>query len=180
MSPTPTPSDASLAEIKRLRDALIEAEFGDASDMIGCDDDQIAQVAAAAEFPLPDGYVAFLKVLGRKAGALFQGGHFYYPEPLNAIEVARDISEEPDENLTLPDRFFFGHHQGYKVFFFEKGSPAVYVYQEGHPEIQRLGDTFLSWLWLVFDRTRSVREETKRLRAENEATRAKMREEGKL
>ncbi|WP_405161405.1 SMI1/KNR4 family protein [Nocardia sp. NBC_01499] len=182
MSPTPTfpPTEESLREVERFRHALIDAGIATGDDIAGCTDEEIARVAAVATFPLPDEYVAFLKVLGRKAGTLLRGSAIFFPEPLDAFEAAEDIAEGPNEKLTLPDRFFFGHHQGYRVFFFEKGSPAVFFYQEGHPEVQKLGETFQSWLWTVLERSKAIDEDNRRLQAETEAKRAQMRAEGKL
>ncbi|MFQ6397558.1 SMI1/KNR4 family protein [Nocardia sp. KC 131] len=182
MSPTPTfPNDTSLREAERFRQALLDTGFATADEIAGCTDEEISRVAAVATFPLPDECLAFLKVLGRKAGTFFQGKGMFFPEPLDTYEAAEGIAAEPGEDLTVEDRFFFGHHQGYQVFFFEKGRPEVFVYVEGHPgEIQKLGESFFGWLWLVCERSQLLREDTERRRAENEAVRQQMRAEGKL
>ena len=182
MSHTPTsPSESSLREAERFRQGLLDVDFASPDDIVGCTDEEISRVSAVATFPLPDEYLAFLKVLGRRAGTFFPGTSIYFPEPLDVFGCAEDIAGEPGEDLTLENRFFFAHHQGYRVFFFERGRPEVFIYQEGHPgEIQKLGETFLSWLWSVLERSQALREDSKRLRAETEEKRAQMRAEGKL
>ena len=65
-----------------------------------------------------------------------------------------EVAADPSENLTLDGRFFFGHHQGYKFYFFQEGSRAVYHYQEKHPVVETLADSFLQWLWQILERTR--------------------------
>jgi hypothetical protein len=180
MSPIPTPSEASLREAERFRQSLLDTGFATADQIIGCTDEEICRVAAVATFPLPDEYLAFLKVFGRRAGTFLRGQSVFFPEPLDAFEAAEDIAGGAGERLDLVNRFFFGHHQGYRVFFFEKGSPAVLGYQEGHPEVQKLGESFQVWLWQVLERSQTLRENSRKLQAETELKRAKMRAEGKL
>jgi hypothetical protein len=72
--------------------------------------------------------------------------------------LRRDVEEvaaDPAEYLTAEGRFFFGHHQGYKFYFFKQESQVVYLYQEGYPEVQKLADSFLGWLWQIYRRTRA-------------------------
>ncbi|QLY32957.1 SMI1/KNR4 family protein [Nocardia huaxiensis] len=133
--------------MKVLCRELLASGIATVDEIEGCSASEIGEVvSAAAQFPLPDEYLAFLRVLGKKAGALFRGTDLFFPTLLEAKEAALDIAEGPDESLKLEDRFFFGHHQGYKVYFFELGSPAVFAYQEGHPEVELLADSFLKFL----------------------------------
>lgn len=178
--PTPEPDAGSLAEMERLGTVMIETGFCTRADIEGCNPEEIAQVVAPTDFPLPSDYLAFLKVFGRKPGTLFQGREIPFPACLLAPTVAREISEDPSENLTLDNRFFFGHHQGYIVFFFQRGAREVFAYQEGNPNVQKLDDDFTSWLWHVMERTRDLRADGERLERETERKRAQMRAEGKL
>lgn len=182
MSPTPTPEPTvhSLREMERLAAAMVESGYCTPSDVTGCTQTEIAEMTAAAEFALPDDYLAFLQVMGRNPGTLFQGRAIPFPACLEARGVAEDISRDEEENLTLEDKFFFGHHQGYIVYFLERQSPGVFLYQEGHPEVQKLADSFGQWVWDSFERSRSIREENRRLDVEIERKRAQMRAEGKL
>lgn len=138
----------SMQAMESLRhDLLISGIATSPSEIIGCSGSEIAQVVATAgSFPIPDVYIAFLEVFGRKAGDLFRGTDLFFPGCLDAKDSAIDVASGPDETLTLENRFFFGHHQGYKVYFFELGSEAVYGYQEGYPHVQKLADSLVDWL----------------------------------
>lgn len=117
-------------------------------DISRCTADEVAEVVSAAPdgFPVPDEYIAFLELLGRGAGRFFAGTDLFYPSLLGANEAAADVSSGPGETLSLRNRFFFGHHQGYKVYYFDWGSEAVHAYQEGFPESQSLANSYLDFL----------------------------------
>ncbi|WP_063632232.1 SMI1/KNR4 family protein [Nocardia brasiliensis] len=152
-------SEEGEAAMRALCQDLVESGFAKAGEIAGCTADEVAEVVATApdSFPVPDEYLAFLAVLGKAAGTFFVGTDLFYPSLLEANEAAADISSGPGEDLSLSDRFFFGHHQGYKVYFFERNAEAVYVYQEGHPEIQRLASSFLEFLRQAFELQKSLR-----------------------
>lgn len=101
---------------------LIESGFATSDSIIGCDSAEIAQVYSLAPegFPIPDEYHAFLAQMGKQAGTLFRGTDLFFPRMLDAREAAEDIS---GEGPTLENHYFFGHHQGYKVYFFRSSSP---------------------------------------------------------
>jgi hypothetical protein len=72
----------------------------------------------------------------------------YTPRTHHATHVtARSNSSEQDVDLAVNRRFFFAHHQGYQVYFFEPDSPAVFMYTEGDEEPQKLAEDFLDYLW---------------------------------
>ncbi|WP_147129423.1 SMI1/KNR4 family protein [Nocardia ninae] len=122
-------------------------------EITGCTADEVAEVVSSAPdgFPIPDEYLAFLEILGRGAGGFFVGTDLFFPSLLAANEAAADVSSGPGETLSLQNRFFIGHHQGYKVYYFDPGSEAVYAYQEGCPENQRLANSFLCFLRQAFE-----------------------------
>lgn len=181
MSPTATPPPGKVADLEALREAMVTSGFTSSDTFEGCSPEEIDTVVeAAGSVGLPEDYLAFLQVFGRRAGTLFRGSHVCYPEPLTAREAAEDLASDPEETLTLENRFFFGHHQGYEVYFFEHGNSAVYSYVEGHPFDQKLADTFIQWLWDVFHRSKQLRDRSAQLRRETEAKREQMRAEGKL
>ncbi|MGF6889653.1 hypothetical protein ABIA39_009114 [Nocardia sp. GAS34] len=181
MSPTATPPPNSREGIEAVRDAMISSGFTTSDTFEGCSQDEInAVIEAAGSVELPGDYLAFLQVFGRHAGTLFRGSHVCYPEPLTARDAAVDVASDPEETLTLENRFFFGHHQGYEVYFFEHASDAVYSYVEGHPFDQKLADNFTQWLWDVFHRTKELRDRSEQLRQDTERKRAQMRAEGAL
>ncbi|MEV6361678.1 SMI1/KNR4 family protein [Nocardia asteroides] len=136
---------------------LINSGFATSDTIRGCDPDEIARVLAPAGFPVPAEYHAFLACMGKQAGTLFQGTDLFYPQMLDAWEAAGDIA---GQELSLADRFFFGHRQGYKVYFFEPGSAAVHCYQEGIPGVRALADDFLAFLRRSWAVQQSIREAT--------------------
>jgi hypothetical protein len=183
MSPTPTPprSEVSVRSVELIRDEMLSSGLSTDADIVGCTEEEIARVVETAEpVTLPDDYLAFLRLMGRKSRPLFVGSGINYPEPLDAVEAAEDIASGADEALSLQNRFFFGHHQGYIVYFFEAGSPAVYGYKEGDPQVHKLADTFAEWMSIEWTSTRESLAEIARLQADTEATRAILRDQGKL
>ncbi|MGW6623102.1 SMI1/KNR4 family protein [Nocardia sp. NPDC055002] len=157
--------DGSDHDIEMFSHELIESGFATSDTIIGCDSAEIAQVYSIAPegFPIPDEYRAFLEKMGKKAGTLFRGTDLFFPRMLDAVEAAEDVS---GKGLTLDGRFFFGHHQGYKVYFFKRGSGAVYGYQEGTSEEEKLADGFIEFLrdsWRIQQR---IRESTEAMRRE--------------
>jgi hypothetical protein len=148
---------------------------------LGCSEEEIARVVeAASPFLLPDEYLAFLEAMGRRCRPLFVGSGINYPEPLDAVEAADDVASGPDEALTLDNRFFFGHHQGYIVYFFEADSPAVFGYKEGDPQVHRLADDFIDWMWIEWKATRAALQRIRERDARTEAKHAQLRAEGEI
>lgn len=166
MSPTAsTPPNNVGRDIGRLPAALVESGWAKADDIIGCSESEIEQVQQSAQFPLPDDYVSFLKKMGHRAGRLFQGKVLYFPAMMESPEVADYLAADPRQSLTLDNRFFFGDHQGYIVYFFQKDDPAVYSYQEGHPEdpAHRVADSFAEWAWRYFEWSLELHAENREL-----------------
>ncbi|TCJ89379.1 hypothetical protein [Nocardia alba] len=156
----------SKREIETFGRQLIGSGFATSDSIIGCDAAEIEQVRSVAPdgFPISDEYQAFLEYMGKKAGTLFKGSDLFFPRMLDAIEAAEDIS---GKGLALDGQFFFGHHQGYKVYFFKRGSGAVYAYQEGSSEDQKLADGFIEFLrdsWRIQQKTRESTEAMRRER----------------
>lgn len=149
----------ALESMRALCRDLVGSGFAMVDEVSGCTPDEVAEVVSAAPdgFPIPDEYLAFLKVLGRQAGSFFAGTDLFFPSLLEANEAAADMSSGPGESLSLKNRLFFGHHQGYRVYYFERGSEAVYAYQEGHPESQRLANSFLDFLRQAFELQKNLR-----------------------
>ncbi|MFD4352485.1 SMI1/KNR4 family protein [Nocardia sp. NPDC058518] len=158
--------DDSNHDIETFSRELIESGFATSDSIIGCDSAEITQVYSVAPegFPIPDEYQAFLEYMGKKAGTLFRGTDLFFPRMLDAIEAAEDVF---GKGLALEGKFFFGHHQGYKVYFFKRGSGAVYAYQEGSSEDQKLADGFIEFLrqsWRIQQKTRESTEAMRRER----------------
>ena len=133
--------------MKHLRKELLTSGVASEDEIMGCSASEKEDVSSSAgSFRLPDQYLAFLQVMGRRAGELFEGTDIFYPRSLEAREAAIDVASAAGESLSLENRFFFGHHQGYKVYFFEPDFPAVFTYQEGRPEVRMLAKSLLAFL----------------------------------
>ncbi|WP_342801244.1 hypothetical protein [Nocardia sp. No.11] len=133
--------------MKHLRRELLASGVASEDEIMGCSASEIEDVSSSAgSFRLPGQYLAFLQVMGRRAGKLFEGTDIFYPRSLEAREAAIDVASGDGESLSLENRFFFGHHQGCKVYLFEPDSPAVFTYQEGHPEVRMLAESLLAFL----------------------------------
>jgi hypothetical protein len=167
--------------MRRLRQTLLDTGLAAEDDVIGCTPEEIARVEhAAAGFPLPDEYLAFLQVMGHGAGELLRGENIYYPKLLTAGRVAATIAAEPDESLTTVDRFFFGQHHGVVVYFFDRASSEIFCYEETSPDVEVVGSSFANWLFTAAERTKSILDTVQRRDAETEAIRQKLRERGEL
>ncbi|MFI9011449.1 SMI1/KNR4 family protein [Actinosynnema sp. NPDC053489] len=135
-------------DIRRFAAALVELGVARPDEVLGCGADELRAVSdRAGGFPLPAHYLAFLRLMGRRAGRLFRGTDVCFPEPVEANDHAREFHAQ-DPRLELADRFFFATHQGYQFYFFDRASPdAVFLYTEGEEEARPMAPTFLEFLW---------------------------------
>ncbi|MEV0433739.1 SMI1/KNR4 family protein [Nocardia sp. NPDC050413] len=143
--------------IEAFGQELINSGFATPDTIIGCDPEEISQVESVAPdgFPILQLYRSFLEIMGKQAGTLFRGTDLFFPRMLDSRDAAEDILGE----RMLPDRrFYFGDHQGYKVYFFEAGSDAVYYYQEGNPDVKLLANNFLDFLRNAWSAQHRIRE----------------------
>jgi hypothetical protein len=153
MSPTAlTPHDDTGRDIDQLSIALVESGWATTHDIIGCSETEVGEVLGLTQFRPPDDYLNFMKKMGRQAGRLFRGKTVFFPKMLESPEVAAEIGNDPQESLALDNRFFFGHHQGYIVYFFQKNCPAVYSYEERQSDTpaHKVSDSFTEWAWRYF------------------------------
>lgn len=139
---------ASYREIERFADRLTELGVSCRHQIQGCTDEEVEGVVHhAGELKLPAPYIGFLRRMGRGAGSLFRGTSIYYPEPLEVNDYARKFAEEDDPGLSTEGRFFFAHHQGYQLYFFDSESGTVFLHTEGDNEPEILANDFLEFLW---------------------------------
>lgn len=114
--------DHLMGELRRLDAARPE-------EIRGCSEPEMRQILAECPFGNPpSAYVGFMRRAGRGAGNLFRGSDLYYPACLGTGEYARECQREEDDNVPLGDRFFFGHHQGYVLYFFKPDDERVWQY----------------------------------------------------
>lgn len=101
-------------------------------EMVGCGPDELDEILA--EFPEvrpPEAYLVFMRELGQGAGNLFRGSSFGYADCLSMREhVAFERRHEDPNTPPVEGRFFFGHHQGYVLYFFKPEDERVWLYIE--------------------------------------------------
>jgi hypothetical protein len=131
-----------------LAEALVWLRVAYPDQIRGCTDAEVARVLAQRPgFAVPDHYLAFLHRMGRGAGRLWRGTDLFYPEAAQINEWAEESARDTSPPLTTHGRFFFASHQGYQFYFFEQGSPEVFMYTEGGPAAQRTNPSFLDFVW---------------------------------
>ncbi|MCO5996264.1 SMI1/KNR4 family protein [Actinoallomurus rhizosphaericola] len=145
-----------MREVSAVADALIADGLAAPRDFRGCTEAEVELVIKAAPFEPPAHYVAFLRAFGHGAGRLLRGTDIFFPQPLETNNYAREVALENEVDLKVDDRFFFAHHQGYQLYFFEPNSPAVYLYTEGDEKPQKIAEDFLRYLQAKLQAERSL------------------------
>ncbi len=143
-----------------MRDLVLALEKLPDSDLLGLSDGEIHEVCEDQGLErLPQCYVEFLRLMGRKAGRVFRGTDAFYPEILGLKNDALDLLVQNGvEDLMGSDAAVFAMHQGYQVIWMvnsDDDDPSVVMYQEG--------DQGLSKQWRSF--TAFLRDEVERLAA---------------
>lgn len=140
--------------LAQCRDDLTALGFAKPRQIIGCTTEEIAAIERTVSAPLPYAYVAFLKMMGKKAGNLWVGSNVFYPEPLTLNEDALALlRENGDESFWQQGNIAFHMHQGYQFLFVKAGEgddPPVYHYLEGRlpgtGTVSRLRDSFTQFI----------------------------------
>lgn len=115
-----------------LPELMAELEHLDAArpdEMQGCSAEELDQIRAECPFePVPADYLAFMARLGRSASNLFRGSDLHFPACLGTREYAQECRETEDPQVPVGQNFFFGHHQGYVLYYFQPGDERVWTY----------------------------------------------------
>ncbi|MDA2808545.1 SMI1/KNR4 family protein [Nocardiopsis suaedae] len=98
----------------------------------------------------PRDYVDYLTWAGDTRAVLY-GMSLSPREADSARETAEELEGDAPA-LDLGDRFFIAEHQGYIVWYFKRGDPAVYRYMEGDPAESVVADSFADFLHVIIDR----------------------------
>jgi hypothetical protein len=137
---------------EELQAKIVEAGVAKPEELYGCSPEEIHDLQVRTGVVLPKAYRGFLEVMGRGAGAFFQGTDIYYQSlPISRDEVQEMMDEdEGASGFKLPDNaFVFASHQGYSFLFLvaEEGvdDPPVWVYEEGEGEPREVADSFTKW-----------------------------------
>ncbi|MEU9887489.1 SMI1/KNR4 family protein [Sphaerisporangium sp. NPDC051011] len=126
---------------------LIEMGVTCSHQISGCTVKEVEEVVRyAGDFRLPDHYLAFLSLMGHGAGQLFRGTSIYYPEPLELNDYAREFAEDDDPDLVTEGRFFFAHHQGYQLYYFDSQHDGVFMHSEGEGQARLIAVDFMRLL----------------------------------
>src|SRR5262249_39989403 len=113
-------------------------------ELLGCTEEQIAEIQASAPFPLPNEYKAFLRMMGRGAGE-FMEGHAYsvfYRRVIGLDAVAKSRSYLLPHFDNPQNSFVFLGYDG-EVWLFFKGDegddPPIYCLGNERRETKREG-----------------------------------------
>jgi hypothetical protein len=143
----------------QLRDLAVRRGLGNIGDFQGLSASEIADVAADQGVALPAVYVAFLQVMGRKAGRLFVGTDALFPQLIGLKRDATALLDENEAPFRLePCDVVVYMHQGY-IFGYLRGSgedPQVFEYKEGEGSAIPVGDTLSGYLEDLIRQTTSL------------------------
>ncbi|GGJ05974.1 SMI1/KNR4 family protein [Paenibacillus hunanensis] len=121
--------------------------------LVGCTQEEIIELEDRVGFKLPGVYKEFLLAAGHGSGRLFQGTIVHYINLIEIQEWAKELLEENNNPITLPNTsFVFSMHQGYEIRFFDVHmgeNPPVFLWYEGmeNPSSAvKLFDTFEEFL----------------------------------
>ncbi|QVQ53422.1 SMI1/KNR4 family protein [Spiractinospora alimapuensis] len=127
-----------------MKTELVRLDAARPEEMVGCGPDELDHILA--EFPEvrpPEAYLVFMRELGRNAGNLFRGSNYGYADCLSMRDHV--VFERRHEDPGIPaieGRFFFGHHQGYVLYFFKPDDERVWLYIENDPPEQVTASSF--------------------------------------
>src|SRR5689334_21971166 len=69
-------------------------ELAESHNVVGCSDEEIAEVETKCGFKLPTVYRSFLSKVGRDAGPFLLGSDYYYPRLLELNDWAVELLNE--------------------------------------------------------------------------------------
>lgn len=101
--------------VDRLLDRYVALPGLGPDDVRGCTPTEVEAIRSSQGVPLvPKDVERFLLRAGRKAGPLFEGSDAFFPELLEAKEIANEILGENRESWQLgPESLVIQTHQGY-------------------------------------------------------------------
>ena len=119
--------------------------------VVGCSEEEIAQIEHHFGHRLPETYRSFLRLMGKKAGNCFVGTDMFFDKLRVLKEYASDLLAEGNSGLELKENdFVFSVHQGYQFLFFEANEdqpdPAICYYSEGMFSFEEKYSSFSTYL----------------------------------
>jgi hypothetical protein len=129
---------------------LVAGGVVDRSRLQGCSEAEIAAIEHERGVALPGAYRTFLAAMGKSPGGFLRGSDLEYSALRSLRAWAEELLVECDAALELDlADFVFVMHQGYQFLFFRCGvsdDPPVYLFLEHEPRVQRVAESFSSWL----------------------------------
>ncbi len=138
-----TASHAAAAAIDRFLEELVTAGLvHHPRDVIGCSDEELAQVEVHFGRPLPEAYEQFLRKVGRRAGEFWRGSTVFFPEVLRLGDTGmKEVAAYMNVRLPQHDKMIFFTHQGYEYLWMDvstdSADPPVWQLLEGAPNQPR-------------------------------------------
>lgn len=140
----------NIAAIQKQK--LIDAGLASDHDFAGCSDDEVAHLERLFNVKLPDSFVNYLRVMGKRRDGFYAEASMSYPFD-DMRRIAEALLKDVDESLS-DTAFVFVERYGCAVLFFEttEGSdPPVYVCQEDDKPSSRVATSFSEWLTVAVD-----------------------------
>lgn len=132
--------------IARLTEAGLVLPTG----VLGCSEQEIAEITKEFSVTLPAAYRRFLATMGKSAGEFLDGTDFFYPEVLTLRGQAEYLLSKCKATISLATTdFVFASHQGYQFLFFgteEGDDPRVRYYFEYREDFEIVASSFSEWL----------------------------------
>jgi len=140
-----------MSDSRTIRELALAWKRALGGEFVGLSDGEIHEVCEDQGLEcLPQCYIEFLQLMGRKAGQILRGTDAFYPDILGVKNDAHELlTENGVENLIGPNAVVFAMHQGYQVFWMADNhgdDPSVLMYQEGDEGVSGEWKSFTSFL----------------------------------
>jgi len=152
-----------------LKAKMIESELSTPDEILGCSEQEIAEIETRFKMNLPATYREFLHQMGNCAGWFLEGTDVYFPQLLDCRKVAERLMKEDGAEFSLqPTWFVFLQHQGYQFMYFDSmekdGDPPVFRYLEGDKQPKQIADSFSQWLTACVEQESELNKKVKNSR----------------
>lgn len=135
--------------IEKVVRRLVDRGMAQASEIRGCTSDEVDELSAIWQIPLPAAYKEFLFRMGRGAGRFFVGTDIFYPKALKLREYLTLYQGEQPLFRPPPDAIAFAMHQGYQVLYIcanDGDDPSVYHHLEYEKKTTLVDQRFSDFL----------------------------------
>lgn len=128
-------------------DQLIAAGLATPDNLLGCSEEDIAEVESKLNIKLPEIYKVFLRRMGKESGDFMPECLLSFPLVARYGRESADAVINAKTDYRLPQAaFVFIERYGCQFFFFdtsdENSNPPVYRYHEGDKQPVRIADSF--------------------------------------